>query len=229
MNQPVKWLVYFMEKILVTWDRQCTNAFILQLVNCVIVPFSRICRGKSEEKCLYRLQGVVEHLGTMRGGHYVAYIRGSGSVWYHVSDACVREVLLEEVLRCDAYILFYELIWVLPVIVWPLFMILCSMGWIIWRVCERRSERREERERKQPNPSDCTTGRHIEICHSSIFFTKFLTCNRIFSVHFFLRSIQSGEKCRLSFGIWMFPLLLHLCPDLECIGSCILFEKSDRW
>ncbi|XP_031404764.1 ubiquitin carboxyl-terminal hydrolase 2-like isoform X2 [Punica granatum] len=67
-------------------------------------------RGKGEQKCVYRLVGVVEHLGTMRGGHYVAYIRGSGSVWYHASDALVREVTLEEVLRCDAYILFYELI-----------------------------------------------------------------------------------------------------------------------
>ncbi|KAK4795071.1 hypothetical protein SAY86_013065 [Trapa natans] len=67
-------------------------------------------RGKSEGKCLYRLQGVVEHLGTMRGGHYVAYVRGHSSVWYHVSDAYVREVSLDEVLRCDAYILFYELV-----------------------------------------------------------------------------------------------------------------------
>lgn len=68
----------------------------------------------------YRLVGVVEHLGTMRGGHYVAYVRGGpknkvkaekesvGGVWYHASDAYVREVSLEEVLHCEAYILFYE-------------------------------------------------------------------------------------------------------------------------
>ncbi|KAK6914311.1 Peptidase C19, ubiquitin carboxyl-terminal hydrolase [Dillenia turbinata] len=61
----------------------------------------------------YRLIGVVEHLGTMRGGHYVAYIRGgkrSGEevVWYHASDAYVREAALEDVLRAEAYILFYE-------------------------------------------------------------------------------------------------------------------------
>lgn len=60
----------------------------------------------------YRLVGVVEHLGTMRGGHYVAYVRGSkhygDCVWYHTSDAYVRQASLEEVLRCEAYILFYE-------------------------------------------------------------------------------------------------------------------------
>ncbi|OAY55354.1 hypothetical protein MANES_03G147300v8 [Manihot esculenta] len=71
-------------------------------------------------KHVYRLLGVVEHSGTMRGGHYVAYVRGGersqgkaenengGSVWYHASDVYVREVSLEEVLHCEAYILFYE-------------------------------------------------------------------------------------------------------------------------
>ncbi|KAK2975182.1 hypothetical protein RJ640_022074 [Escallonia rubra] len=71
---------------------------------------------RSEHK--YRLVGVVEHLGSMRGGHYVAYIRGGTKsrqgdeehgdfVWYYASDAYVREASLEEVLRCEAYILFY--------------------------------------------------------------------------------------------------------------------------
>ncbi|XP_044499848.1 ubiquitin carboxyl-terminal hydrolase 2-like [Mangifera indica] len=76
-------------------------------------------RCTDQEKYDYRLVGVVEHLGTIRGGHYVAYVRGAkikgkqekeneGCVWYHASDAYVRESSLEEVLRCEAYILFYE-------------------------------------------------------------------------------------------------------------------------
>ncbi|GFZ10605.1 ubiquitin-specific protease 2 [Actinidia rufa] len=66
------------------------------------------CTGTDEYK--FRLTGVVEHLGTMRGGHYVAYVRSTkGSrkveqenrdfVWYHASDAYVREASLEEVHR----------------------------------------------------------------------------------------------------------------------------------
>lgn len=77
-------------------------------------------RCSNEEKYEYHLVGVVEHSGTMRGGHYVAYVRGGrrnrgkgdkedeGSTWYQASDAYVREVSLDEVLRCEAYILFYE-------------------------------------------------------------------------------------------------------------------------
>ncbi|KAH6786947.1 ubiquitin-specific protease 2 [Perilla frutescens var. hirtella] len=69
-------------------------------------------RSTESSTLQYRLVGVVEHLGTMRGGHYVAYVRGSEDygdcVWYHASDAYVRQASLEEVMRCEAYILFYE-------------------------------------------------------------------------------------------------------------------------
>ncbi|KAF3794141.1 Ubiquitin carboxyl-terminal hydrolase 2 [Nymphaea thermarum] len=77
------------------------------------------CKDKS---CIYHLVGVVEHSGTMRGGHYVAYVRGqenrssfavaqesqSASVWHYISDNYVRQVSLREVLQSEAYILFYE-------------------------------------------------------------------------------------------------------------------------
>ncbi|CAH8264522.1 unnamed protein product [Arabidopsis lyrata] len=78
-------------------------------------------RCSEEDQPVYRLAGLVEHLGTMRGGHYVAYIRGghkemrqsdikepNSSIWYHASDSFVRRASLEEVLRSEAYILFYE-------------------------------------------------------------------------------------------------------------------------
>ncbi|KAG6582476.1 Ubiquitin carboxyl-terminal hydrolase 2, partial [Cucurbita argyrosperma subsp. sororia] len=78
-------------------------------------------RCADRDKCKYRLVGVVEHSGSMRGGHYVAYVRGGNrkrrngeaeedaSVWYYASDACVNEVSLDRVLGCEAYILFYEI------------------------------------------------------------------------------------------------------------------------
>jgi len=76
-------------------------------------------RCKENNNTAYRLVGVVEHLGTMTGGHYVAYVRAakiggwqqqsSGSKsWFYASDGQVREASLEEVLNCKAYILFYE-------------------------------------------------------------------------------------------------------------------------
>lgn len=79
-------------------------------------------RPTERDNHIYHLVGVVEHSGSMRGGHYIAYVRGgdrsggkldkenrqSNTVWYYASDAYVRETTLEEVLRCEAYLLFYK-------------------------------------------------------------------------------------------------------------------------
>ncbi|GJW37243.1 ubiquitin carboxyl-terminal hydrolase 2-like protein [Tanacetum coccineum] len=129
-----KCLAYFTASELLTktehaWHcEQCSKALIEQknkLQECVSNGAengnSNICISEGPNHCCkdrdtykYRLIGVVEHLGTMRGGNYVAYLRGPAAkgnndcVWHHTSDAHVNQVSFEEVLRCEAYILFYE-------------------------------------------------------------------------------------------------------------------------
>ncbi|KAH7442869.1 hypothetical protein KP509_02G005200 [Ceratopteris richardii] len=62
--------------------------------------------------CIYRLVGIVEHSGTMRGGHYVAYVRGPDDAldgsWYYISDSMVCKSSIQDVLSREAYLLFYE-------------------------------------------------------------------------------------------------------------------------
>lgn len=75
-------------------------------------------RSEEKDKCCYRLLGLVEHSGTMTRGHYVAYVRGerprakaekgNSPTWFYASDSHVREISLSEVLKSEAYILFYE-------------------------------------------------------------------------------------------------------------------------
>ncbi|XP_057835607.1 ubiquitin carboxyl-terminal hydrolase 2 isoform X2 [Cryptomeria japonica] len=80
-------------------------------------------RCPDKESCIYHLIGVVEHSGSMRGGHYVAYVRGprdekmqevndeddpNQSTWYCISDSSVRKISFSEVLQREAYLLFYE-------------------------------------------------------------------------------------------------------------------------
>lgn len=60
---------------------------------------------------LYRLTAVVVHVGGPRSGHFATYRRGNGfeaKRWWYTSDTLVHEVTLQEVLRCAAYLLFYE-------------------------------------------------------------------------------------------------------------------------
>lgn len=88
-------------------------------IECLFLDASR---NGYQQGCIYRLIGTVEHLGTMRGGHYVAYVMGPAnddeneadsssrevSTWYYISDSHVRKTSLESVLRSEAYLLFYE-------------------------------------------------------------------------------------------------------------------------
>ncbi|KAK1606546.1 hypothetical protein QYE76_030219 [Lolium multiflorum] len=72
--------------------------------------------SEDKDNLSYRLVGVIEHIGVgVNVGHYIAYVRasrgqqGSGpSSWVCANDSIVRQASLEEVLRCEAYILFYE-------------------------------------------------------------------------------------------------------------------------
>ena len=62
----------------------------------------------SSSGSMYGLYGVVCHSGGMGGGHYVCYVRRGGSGWWYASDSAVRESSESEVLKAQAYILFYE-------------------------------------------------------------------------------------------------------------------------
>lgn len=83
---------------------------------------------ESDSQVLYSLYGIVEHSGTMRSGHYTAYVKvrpkcdqsqsngfaaqgdteaPKGS-WFHISDTSVQPVPESKVQSCQAYLLFYE-------------------------------------------------------------------------------------------------------------------------
>lgn len=102
-----------------------------------LAPFcSASCKNLAAgERVLYSLYGIVEHSGSMRGGHYTAYVKvrapqrrteqrhknlsgakeassssssGSQGQWVYVSDTTVQTVPESRVLSSQAYLLFYE-------------------------------------------------------------------------------------------------------------------------
>uniref|UniRef100_H0VGH6 Ubiquitin carboxyl-terminal hydrolase n=1 Tax=Cavia porcellus TaxID=10141 RepID=H0VGH6_CAVPO len=101
-----------------------------------LAPFcSATCKNVNMgDKVLYDLYGIVEHSGSMRGGHYTAYVKvrlpsrkllehitgkksitglkeldsESGGQWVHVSDTYVQVVPESRALCAQAYLLFYE-------------------------------------------------------------------------------------------------------------------------
>ncbi|XP_031431884.1 ubiquitin carboxyl-terminal hydrolase 45 isoform X2 [Clupea harengus] len=97
-----------------------------------LAPFcSALCKNLVPgERVLYSLYGIVEHSGSMRGGHYTAYVKvrnpvkrsdqrrnqsggreasaSSQSQWVYISDTSVQMVPESRVLNSQAYLLFYE-------------------------------------------------------------------------------------------------------------------------
>jgi hypothetical protein len=56
----------------------------------------------------YSLNAVIVHQGGAFGGHYIAYVRSAADgEWYHTSDSSVRRCTINDVLKCQAYMLFY--------------------------------------------------------------------------------------------------------------------------
>lgn len=59
----------------------------------------------------YLLRGVVCHSGTLRSGHYTAYVNPASEdseSWFYCSDTHVQAASVAEVLRGEPYLLFYE-------------------------------------------------------------------------------------------------------------------------
>ncbi|XP_054458165.1 ubiquitin carboxyl-terminal hydrolase 16 [Anoplopoma fimbria] len=96
-----------------------------------LAPFCAVkCKNLTEgdTQISYSLYGIVEHSGTMRSGHYTAYVKArpechktssngltaEGPVepprgsWFHISDTSVQPVSESKVQSCQAYLLFYE-------------------------------------------------------------------------------------------------------------------------
>uniref|UniRef100_A0A4W3J4T1 Ubiquitin carboxyl-terminal hydrolase n=1 Tax=Callorhinchus milii TaxID=7868 RepID=A0A4W3J4T1_CALMI len=94
-----------------------------------LAPFcSSNCKNVGEgNQVLYSLYGIVEHCGSMRGGHYIAYVKyripnkklferiacsknnsAQPGQWVYVSDVHVQTVPESRVLNAQAYLLFYE-------------------------------------------------------------------------------------------------------------------------
>ena len=73
------------------------------------------CRDEmkiNKKKMFCRLFAVVVHSGkNSHSGHYIAYVRSlSKNEWWKMDDAKVTRVAQEEVVNCEAYMLFYRVV-----------------------------------------------------------------------------------------------------------------------
>ncbi|KAJ1615988.1 hypothetical protein T492DRAFT_1109551 [Pavlovales sp. CCMP2436] len=63
--------------------------------------------GGGRSRHTYALTAVVVHQGSMRGGHYIAFVKAVAG-WFLVSDTSVASATEAEVLGAQAFLLFYD-------------------------------------------------------------------------------------------------------------------------
>jgi len=59
------------------------------------------------EPLICELIGVIEHIGSHKEGHYIAFTRGK-EAWNRCDDTKISPVALHDVLKCQAYMLLYR-------------------------------------------------------------------------------------------------------------------------
>ena len=78
---------------------------LVKLTNSVLYPEAiQLSEGNSAK---YELYGVVSHIGSGVGGHYISFVKVS-SKWYKCDDSRVTFASPQQHIDPNAYLLFYK-------------------------------------------------------------------------------------------------------------------------
>jgi len=69
--------------------------------------FSNLAEKKIDKSATYELYAIANHSGSMGGGHYWAYTKGTNGRWYEYDDDTVSEVDISTLVSSRAYYLVY--------------------------------------------------------------------------------------------------------------------------
>ena len=69
--------------------------------------FPNLVEKQSDTKAVYELVAIGNHSGSVGGGHYWAYTRGTNGRWYEYDDETVCEIDISTLVSRRAYYLVY--------------------------------------------------------------------------------------------------------------------------
>ena len=73
----------------------------------ITYPLYNLELGEGEIKKIYDLFGVINHYGSISGGHYTSIIKNNKNEWILCNDSSVYKIEENRVMHSNAYILFY--------------------------------------------------------------------------------------------------------------------------
>jgi ubiquitin carboxyl-terminal hydrolase 8 len=72
------------------------------------LDLSRYAKGYFSNRYIYDLYGVANHMGSVEGGHYTAYVKHKCGEWLHYNDTEVSLLEKSKIVSTTAYCLFYR-------------------------------------------------------------------------------------------------------------------------
>lgn len=93
-----------------TWYNGTKNSKVVTFPVATPLDVAPFLEHRPPRPILYKLIGLVQHIGNMNGGHYIAYCQHKrrNHEWYEYDDIHVRRVTVEQVERAEAYVLFFQ-------------------------------------------------------------------------------------------------------------------------
>ena len=72
------------------------------------LDLSKYIKGYDKKSYIYDLYGIINHSGSLMGGHYWSFIKNANDKWYVFNDTIVKEIEVNKLISPNAYCLFYK-------------------------------------------------------------------------------------------------------------------------
>ena len=72
------------------------------------LDLTKYCIGYDKHKSYFDLFGICNHIGNTNSGHYYSYCKNQNNKWYEFNDEIVTEILKNDIITNNAYVLFYR-------------------------------------------------------------------------------------------------------------------------
>ena len=109
--KPPNYLIIQLKRFNIKKKYGCNSTFTGEKNNTYVtyplnnLDLSKYIVGPEKNKGIYDLYGIIQHFGSLNGGHYTAICYNDGS-WFEYNDSSLS--LAEQPINQNAYILFYK-------------------------------------------------------------------------------------------------------------------------
>ena len=89
--------------------RQITNKIDTTVNYPMVMDLNNLNKNDYNCNYQYELYAMIKHIGSVRGGHYVSYVKNPlNGKWYYFDDESIYPVTEEKIKKQSPYILFYK-------------------------------------------------------------------------------------------------------------------------